>query len=179
MADRERGRQLLSILKSVHRQAVETVSSESPGFFDRVALVARLNLPLRLFIEDPAARSLAKIGAARSLASVTYFTAQREWFVSGQNDELADRDPKLAEEIATAYFALNAALRDAIEAENRWYKLPEHIIDAAVTEFFSGLLETLERWINFVAKPFGIPWDLIILGVGAVLVVTLFRSVRG
>lgn len=176
MADPERGRQLLGILQKVTEATRSTIQAESPGLFDRAAIIARFNLPMRLFIENPAARALAKIGAARRLAWSTFFAAQEKWFIPGKNDELAGADPQLARKIDEAFGKVGEAARDASAAENRWYKLPENIVDTAVSEFFSGLVQTLEDWINFVARPFGIPWGGILLGLGVLVAVVLYRK---
>lgn len=176
MANVQRAQQLLEILRQVTQNTRSTIQQESPGIFDRALILGRLStVAFRVFIENPAARSLAKIGGARRLASKTYFAAQQNWMEAGHNERLAAEDPELAKKVEQAYFELNAAVQGALEAENKWMKLPENILDQAVAEFFSGLLETLERWINFAAAPFGIPWGGILLGLGVLIAVIAFK----
>lgn len=174
MTDIERGRELLGILRNVNATVTHTIATESPGLLDRAAIVARLNLPLRLFIENPAYESLAKLGGARRLAQRTWSMAQQLWFEPGKNDGLTDN--KLAVELQTEYDRLILVNRDALAAENKWARLPENLVDQAVSVFFKGVLDTLERWGKFLAAPFGIPWDLIILAGLAVLGLVLYKK---
>jgi len=178
VSDIERGKALLGILRDIAKATRETITRESPSILDRAAILARLFLPLRLFIENPSCRALAKIAGARRLSSMAYFKAQQEWFEAGKNDAVQRVDPQLAADIDAAYTSVIEAIRDAMGVENAWAKLPENIVDQAVSEFFSGLLDTLERWGKFAAAPFGIPWDMILLGLGVLLVVVLVRKAK-
>lgn len=174
MGDLERGRELLGILRAVNDSVTKTIREESPGIVDRAAIVARFNLPLRLFIENPAYASLAKLAGARRLAQKTWSAAQQQWMEPGKNEALVDR--KLAADIEAEYARLLGVNRDALGAENKWAQLPENLADQAVSVFFKGLLDTLERWGKFLGAPFGIPWDILLLAGAAVVAVVLFKK---
>lgn len=175
MTDTNRGRELLALLRSVNDTVERTIRSESPGILDRAQIVARFTMPFtRAIADNPSYASLAKLAGARRLAARTWSAAQRQWFVAGENDALADR--KLADDIQREYDRLLNVNRDALAAEEKWMRLPENIADQAVAVFFKGLLDTLDRWIRFLGAPFGIPWDLLILAGVAVLGVVLFKK---
>ena len=174
----EEAAEVIRSMDEVRRAINQTVSKFSIGLLDRAKLLANVvNPAFQLAFATPGEIQVAKLGAAGALGGAAMRTISRIWFQSGKNAELKKVSPSQALRAESYLALLNNARKRALAAELKW-GVPEAIALRFINDFWSEVYAGLVRIKEDIERPFGLPWGLILVGAGTLLLIAYAPRIR-